>query len=78
MSWLQERLEALGPPRRPPTCDCGEPLVDIAWRGRATVRCSVCGSRWGVEVIDEGTESFWAISGPTAEWLMAHPVEDDL
>ncbi len=76
MRWLQERLKALDPPRKPPACDCGEPLVDAAWRGRATVRCSVCGSRWGVEVIDEGTESLRAIGGPRAEWRQAHPVEE--
>jgi len=77
MRWLREQLKALDPPRKPPACDCGEPLVDTDWRGRATIRCSVCGSRWGVEVIDEGTESLWSISGPTAEWRHAHPVEEN-
>lgn len=65
MRWLKERLEELEPPREPPTCSCGEPLVDVAWRGRATIRCANCGSRWGVEVIDDETESIWSITAPT-------------
>jgi hypothetical protein len=76
MRWVTEQLKALTRPRRPPTCDCGEALVDTAWRGRATVRCSICGSRWGVEVVDEENESLWALSGPTAEWIEAHPKEE--
>jgi len=74
--WLGERLRALGPPPKPPVCDCGKPLVHVAWRGRATIRCSTCGARWGVEVKAEGDESLWAIRGPTAEWREAHPVEE--
>jgi len=76
MRWIHDRLEELQPPRRPPACDCGETLLDVAWRGRATIRCSACGSRWGVEVIDEDTESIWRIDGPTQEWRDAHPVEE--
>jgi hypothetical protein len=77
MVWLEQRLEEMEPPRKPPTCDCGEALVEANWRGRATVRCSVCGSRWGLEVAEEESESMWAISGPTEEWLAAHPVEEE-
>ncbi len=51
-------------------------LVDVAWRGRATIRCSVCGSRWGLAVIDSETESIWWISGPGEEWRGAHPMEE--
>jgi hypothetical protein len=76
MRWVEARLSELEPAREPPACDCGEPLVDVAWRGRATVRCAVCGSRWGVEVIDEETESLWNISGPAKEWCDAHPPEE--
>jgi hypothetical protein len=46
------------------------------WRGRATVRCAVCGSRWGVEVEGEETESIWYIDGPSDEWRAAHPPDD--
>jgi hypothetical protein len=53
-------------------------LVDVDFRGRATVRCTACGARWGVEVVDEETESFWQISGPTEEWLAAHPLDEQL
>lgn len=73
MRWIEQRLKELQPPRKPPPCSCGEGLVDVSWRGRATVRCSACGSRWGVEVVDEETESLWAVSGPTADWVEAHP-----
>ena len=73
MRWLDERLKELEPPRKPPTCQCGEPLVGVEWRGRATVRCTVCGARWGVEVIDEETESLWAVS---EEWRAEHPIEE--
>jgi len=76
MRWFEQRMKDRQPPRKAPTCGCGEALVDVSWRGRATVRCSACGSRWGVEVVDEETESLWAISGPTAEWVEAHPVEE--
>lgn len=76
MRWLEQRLNEREPPRKPPTCSCGEVLVDVSWRGRATIRCSVCGSRWGVDVVDEETESLWAVSGPTAEWIAAHPTEE--
>lgn len=75
MQWLERRLKELQPPRKPPSCECGEPLVDDAWRGRATVHCTVCGARWGVEVIDEETESRWAISGPSDEWRAARSVQ---
>ena len=64
------------PRRQAPTCQCGEPLVGVAWRGRATIRCRVCGSRWGVDVIDDKTESCWSIDGPSPAWLQAHPVDD--
>jgi hypothetical protein len=76
MRWVEARLIELEPPRKPPECDCGEPLVDADWRGRATVRCNVCGSRWGVEVIDAETESLWAINRPTDEWRAAHPEQE--
>lgn len=76
MQWLEERMKELEPPRKAPECQCGEPLVDAAWRGRATVRCSVCGSRWGVEVVDEETESIWEVSGPTDECRAGHPIEE--
>lgn len=76
MRWLEEQLKALTPPRKPPTCSCGEALIDVSWRGRATIRCSVCGSRWGVEVVDEETESLWFISGPASEWIDSHPMEE--
>jgi hypothetical protein len=76
MKWLEERMKELEPPRQPPECQCGEALVDADWRGRATVRCTVCGARWGVAVIDEENESLWEVSGPTAEWRAAHPIED--
>lgn len=76
MRWLAERLKELEPPRKPPSCQCGEALVDASWRGRATVRCNSCGSRWGVEVIDEETEAYWPISGPSEEWREAHPDEE--
>ena len=64
--WVAERLRELEPPRRAPTCDCGEVLVGTEWRGRATVRCSECGARWGIEVIDGETESLWSIGTPTS------------
>lgn len=76
MRWVEQRLKEREPPRKPPTCSCGEVLVDVSWRGRATIRCSVCGSRWGVDVVDEETESLWALSGPVADWLEAHPTEE--
>lgn len=76
MRWLVRRLNERQPPRKPPTCSCGEVLVDVSWRGRATIRCSDCGSRWGLDVVDEETESLWAVSGPTAEWIAAHPAEE--
>jgi hypothetical protein len=76
MRWVEQRLKERQPPRKPPTCSCGDVLVDVSWRGRATVRCSACGSRWGVEVVDEENESLWAVSGPTAEWARAHPIEE--
>ena len=76
MRWLEQRLKEREPPREPPTCICGEVLVDVSWRGRATVRCSVCGSRWGVDVVDEETESLWAVSGPTAEWIAGQATEE--
>ena len=42
-------------------CACGALLLDPSWRGRATVRCSRCGSKWGVEVT--GTDgSTWALT----------------
>src|SRR5437762_12661846 len=63
MRWLQDTLRALEPPRKPPTCDCGSVLVGSEWRGRATVRCDQCGSRWGIEVADE-TDAQWSLSGP--------------
>ena len=78
MRWVEQRLKEREAPRKPPTCSCGDVLVDDSWRGRATVRCSVCGSRWGVEVVDEETESLWAVSGPTAAWIAAHPIEERL
>ena len=77
MEWLGQQLQRLEPPRTPPTCDCGEPLVRLEWRGRATVRCSVCGSRWGVEVVGEQRESRWNIGGPDDGWRAAHPVRYD-
>jgi hypothetical protein len=76
MHWLEQGLKERQPPRKPPTCSCGDVLIDVSWRGRATVRCGACGSRWGVEVVDEETESLWAISGPTPEWVEAHPIEE--
>ncbi|MBW3614421.1 MAG: hypothetical protein KY439_03815 [Actinobacteria bacterium] len=77
MRWVEERLRELEPPRSAPRCgECGEELVDTDWRGRATVRCSACGSRWGIEVVDAETESLWAISGPSEEWRAAHPLEE--
>jgi hypothetical protein len=77
MAWVHERLTEMEPPRKPPQCSCGAELVDVAWRGRATVRCAVCGSRWGVEVNDDSSESFWEITGPTDAWLRDHPIEDE-
>jgi len=77
MAWLEQRLKEMEPRRKPPTCDCGEALLDASWRGRATVRCSACGSRWGVQVADEESGSMWAISGPTEEWVAAHPIEEE-
>lgn len=77
MEWPGRQLQRLEPPRKPPTCDCGEPLVSLEWRGRATVRCSVCGSRWGVEVVGEQRESLWNIGGPDDGWRAAHPVQYD-
>ena len=76
MEWVQQRLEELRPPRQPPSCDCGEPLVGLDWRGRATVRCGVCGSRWGLDVRSEQEESIWGIAGPSDEWRAAHPIEE--
>ena len=76
MRWIEQRLKDLQPPRKSPTCSCGEPLVDVSWRGRATLRCSACGSRWGIEVVDDETESLWALGGPTAEWMKAHAGEE--
>ena len=59
------------------SCDCGEQLVDDDWSGRAMIRCSQCGTRWGLEA-DLGEGRQWWVSGPTAEWLAAHAlrVED--
>lgn len=75
--WLEERLSEIEPPDEPLKCDyCGEVLVDLSWRGRATVRCSECGARWGVEVSSSETSSVWAISGPAEEWLADHPEEE--
>ncbi|MDQ6613379.1 MAG: hypothetical protein M3083_01075 [Actinomycetota bacterium] len=74
--WLRQQLEQREPPPKPPTCDCGSALVEAGWKGRATVRCDQCGARWGVEVRD-GSESWWAISGPSEEWRRAHPVDEE-
>jgi hypothetical protein len=77
LAWVEERLKEMEPPRRAPECDCGAELVDVAWRGRATVRCAVCGSRWGVEVNDDSSESYWEIGGPTDAWLRDHPIGEE-
>jgi hypothetical protein len=52
-------------------------LVEASWRGRATVRCTVCGARSGVEVRSEEEWSHWEITGPSDEWLAAHPFEEE-
>ena len=74
MRWLEVLLKELEPPRPPLACTCGEALIDGAWRGWATIRCRVCGTTWGVEVVDEETDSQWPISGADPEWRQAHPV----
>lgn len=77
MRWVEDRLREIEPRRKPPECgECREELVDDAWRGRATVRCTACGSIWGVEVNDDESESQWLIEGPTPEWRAAHPIEE--
>jgi hypothetical protein len=73
--WIHAFIETL--PHPPEwTCDCGEPLVDDEWRGHATIRCSECGARWGLEVVGAGGRQ-WNIDGPSEEWLAAHPDEPD-
>jgi hypothetical protein len=75
--WLTQRLKELETPDQGPTCaHCGSVLLDVAWRGVATVRCDQCGGRWGLEVTDDSVGQ-WAINGPSAEWLEAHPLEDE-
>jgi len=73
--WLGERLAELAPPDEPPTCDCGEILVGLNWRGAAIMRCSVCGARWRVEITDTESWSQAAVDGPSAEWVEAHPLQ---
>jgi hypothetical protein len=75
--WLGDQIEAMAPPEPPPTCDCGEVLVGLDWRGAAIMRCSKCAARWRVEISIGDTWSQSAIDGPSAEWLAAHPVEYD-
>jgi hypothetical protein len=77
LHWLEERLRELEPRDEPVRCNyCGEVLVEASWRGRATVRCSKCGARWGVEVSSSENSSVWAISGPAEQWLADHPDEE--
>lgn len=77
MKWVEDELRELEPPRKPPSCsECGEPLVDDVWRGRATVRCTVCGARWGIQVNKDGSECQWQIDGPSDEWGENHPIEE--
>jgi hypothetical protein len=68
-------MEELSPPDPPPTCDCGEVLIGLDWRGAAVMRCSECGARWHIEISSGDTWSQSAIDGPTDEWLAEHPVE---
>jgi hypothetical protein len=72
---LPQQSRQLDPPPEPPTCNCGSILVKPGWQGRATVRCDQCGSRWGIQV-DVDTESMWALSGPSDEWLLANPFQE--
>ena len=44
-----------------PRCDCGTPLVSRAFIGRATIRCEVCGNRWGVDVEGPHFYEAWAL-----------------
>jgi hypothetical protein len=61
LPWLNETLSALEAPETV-ACDCGEELVDVArWRGRAVVRCEVCGTRWGVEVESPERYAYWLL-----------------
>ncbi len=73
--WLAARMEELAPPAPPPTCDCGEALVGLDWRGAAIMRCSQCGARWRVEINSADTWSQSAVDGPSEDWLAAHPAE---
>jgi hypothetical protein len=73
--WMTAYIESLPRPSEW-VCDCGEPLVDGEWRGRAIMRCSECGARWGIEVHDRGGSQN-GISGPSDEWLAAHPYDAD-
>lgn len=75
--WLGDRMAEMAPPEPPPTCDCGEVLVGLDWRGAVIMRCSRCGARWRVEITSGDNWSQSAIDGPSDEWLDAHPVEYD-
>ncbi|MGH9165282.1 MAG: hypothetical protein ACRDZW_07220 [Acidimicrobiales bacterium] len=74
--WLGARTAEMVPPK-PPTCDCGEVLAGLDWRGVAIMRCSECGARWRIEINDAKTWSQAAIDGASDAWLAAHPVEYD-
>ena len=60
--WLAQATSTSDEPAEPIDCDCGAALIDPAtWRGRAIVRCGVCGSRWGVEVTGAEEWSQWGL-----------------
>lgn len=70
--WMQRYLASLPQPPKY-QCDCGEALVADDWQGKATVRCSECGRRWGLDVQQGRGSQWWSVSGPVDEWLVAHP-----
>jgi hypothetical protein len=72
--WVQEWLAAL--PHAPVwECECGEALVPDDWKGRATIRCDVCGRRWGLDAHEGGGGQLWGVSGPSNEWSASHHEE---
>jgi hypothetical protein len=74
LRWLESIIDALEEPS-PWACDCGEPLVDGGWTGRAIIRCSVCGARWAFDVPSPQQGSQASITGPNEEWLARREAE---
>jgi hypothetical protein len=69
--WIQEWLAAL--PHAPVwACECGEALVPDDWTGQATIRCEVCGRRWGLDAPERGGGQLWGVGGPSDEWSASH------